>query len=241
MMTFACILAFFTLGALLHNVEAEQKTIVIMMGPPGSGKGTQAKRVSQELGIPHISTGDLFRENISQKTPLGQKAQGYINAGNLVPDALVIEMLFDRVSKPDAEKGFLLDGFPRTIPQAGALDNKLTGKERLIVLNLQVSDEAIVKRMASRLSCPGCGAVYSTEVSPPKVAGKCDKCQEELFRRPDDAPEVVQRRLSVYREQTEPLIGYYTKKGVLLNVNGENAPDVVFEELMSQVKASAKQ
>lgn len=221
---------------LIGGLEMQGKEIIILLGPPGSGKGTQAARVSQAMNMPHISTGDLFRENISNGTPLGKKVKGYMDAGQLVPDALVLDMLFDRVSKPDAKNGYLLDGFPRTIPQAEAFDAKLNGKERLVVINLQVSDSEIEKRAASRLTCPSCSSVYNLSVKPPKIEMRCDKCNAALVRRPDDAPEVVQERLRVYRKQTEPLINYYSQKKVLINVNGANSPDQVFQDVMKNVK-----
>lgn len=217
-------------NSIIHGIEMKQ--IVILLGPPGSGKGTQAQQVSKALNIPHISTGDIFRDNISKGTELGKKAQKFIDVGQLVPDQIVLDMLFDRVSKPDAQNGYLLDGFPRTIPQAEAFDAKLTGKEKVVVINLQVNDKTIEERAAARWSCPSCSSVYNLKIKPPKVAGTCDKCQAKLQRRPDDAPEVVKERLIVYHKQTAPLIDYYNKKKILVNVNGENAPDQVNAEIM---------
>lgn len=211
------------------------RTVVILLGPPGSGKGTQAMRISKALGVPHISTGDLFRENISKNTELGKKARVYTDAGKLVPDELVLEMLFDRVARPDCAKGYLLDGFPRTIPQAEALDKQLSKNDKLVVLNLEVSDELIVKRIEGRLSCKQCGTIYNRYFSPSTVEGKCDKCSGELCQRSDDNEKVVKERLRVYHEQTEPLVDYYSKKKVLISVNGENSPDVVFKDLMKSL------
>lgn len=222
----------------IYGIEmgSRPKQIVILLGPPGSGKGTQAERISQTLGIPHISTGDLFRENISKGTELGKKAKTFMDAGQLVPDSLVLDMLFDRVSKPDARNGYLLDGFPRTIPQAEAFDGKLCGEERVIAINLQVPSCVIEERAASRLTCPGCASVYNLKIKPPKVAGQCDKCQSKLTRRPDDQPEVVRERLNVYERQTAPLIQYYTRKNILYNVNGQNPPDQVFTDIMQVLR-----
>lgn len=210
---------------------SEPQKVIILLGAPASGKGTQAVRLSKEFHIPHISTGDLFRENIANQTVLGVKVKSYIDAGKLVPDELVLDMLFDRVSKPDCAKGYLLDGFPRTIPQAIALDQKLKNQVQLIVLNLDVSDETIIKRTAGRQTCKQCGNIHNLYFSPSRQEGVCDKCGGELFQRADDKKEVVEERLRTYHEQTEPLIDYYQKKGVLHNVNGEQSPDKVYEEL----------
>lgn len=209
--------------------------VVILLGPPGSGKGTQAVRLTKELGIPHISTGDLFRENMSKDTELGKRAKSYINSGKLVPDELVLEMLFDRVSRPDAANGYLLDGFPRTLPQAEALDKHLGMNTNLVVLDLEVPDEVIVKRAEGRLTCKGCGSVYNRHFSPPAKEGVCDKCGGELIQRPDDRAEVVQERLRVYHNQTKPLVEYYAKKGVLSHVDGTQSPDQVFEALKGRL------
>lgn len=217
------------------SMPATSKKVVILLGPPGSGKGTQAVRLSKELGIPHISTGDLFRENFSKNTPLGQKAKSYMDKGQLVPDELVLEMLFDRVAKPDSAHGYLLDGFPRTIPQAEALD-KYLGSTKVLALDLQVRDEAIMKRITGRLTCKQCGHIYNRFFSPSATDGQCDKCGGELTQRSDDSEAVVTERLKVYHLQTEPLIEFYSKKGVLFHVNGEDQPDVVFKNLLNKAK-----
>ncbi len=209
--------------------------IVILLGPPGSGKGTQAVRLSKELGIPHISTGDLFRENMSNNTPLGEKARGFINEGKLVPDELVLEMLFDRVSRPDAAHGYLLDGFPRTVPQAEALAKRLQSNATLAVLDLEVPDDLIVKRAIGRLTCGECGQLYNTYFSPPAKEGTCDKCSADLKKRADDTIEVVQERLKVYHAQTKPLEEFYDKKGVLRRVDGTQTPDDVYKALFQQL------
>lgn len=227
-----------TFGSLMFAQETPTKgnvKVVILLGPPGSGKGTQAVRLTKELGIPHISTGDLFRENISKDTELGKRAKTYMNAGKLVPDEVVLDMLFDRVSKPDCEHGYLLDGFPRTLPQAEALDKHLALNTDLVVLDLEVPDEIIIKRAEGRLTCKSCGAIYNRYFSPSAKEGVCDKCSGELVQRPDDKLEVVQERLRVYHNQTQPLVEFYAKKGVLRRVDGTKSPDEVFESLKSQL------
>lgn len=207
--------------------------VIIFLGPPGSGKGTQAVRLAKETGLPHISTGDLFRENMSQNTGLGQKAKGYINAGKLVPDELVLEMLFERINRPDSRKGYILDGFPRTIPQADALDKYLKGVQ-LTVFNLDVPDSVIMQRITGRLSCQQCGNIQHKEFSPPKTPGVCDKCGGQLIQRKDDSPETVVERLKVYHAQTEPLIDYYKKQGTLITIDAQQSPDAVFQALLKE-------
>lgn len=211
-------------------------TVVILLGPPGSGKGTQAVRLAKELKIPHISTGDLFRENIGQNTELGKKAKSYMDAGQLVPDPLLLEMLMDRVSRPDSAHGYLLDGSPRTIPQAEAIDQYLKGKARVIVINLDVPDEAIVKRIAGRVTCKDCGNIQNLYFSPPKEEGKCDLCGGPMTQRKDDTPEVVKERLRVYHAQTAPLVDYYSKQGNLVTINGQNDPEVIYQQILQAVK-----
>lgn len=230
------------LGATMHadNMLAHHQTVLILLGPPGSGKGTQSTQLSKELGIPHISTGDLFRDNIKSATSLGKKAKSYIDAGQLVPDAVVLEMLFDRISQPDSGKGFLLDGFPRTIPQAEAFDLYIEKTEaRIIVFNLDVPDEVIVQRAAGRLTCAKCGQVHNKALSLNASAGHCDKCDGDLVQRSDDQPEVVKERLRVYHAQTEPLIKYYEQKGVLTTFDGTKPPQVVFGALKAQLQNMA--
>lgn len=209
------------------------KTIIILLGPPGSGKGTQATRLTKELNIPHISTGDLFRENMKKETPLGRKAKEYINAGKLVPDDLVLDMLFDRVAKADCAKGYLLDGFPRTIPQAEAFTKQLPASANLIALNLNVSDESIIQRVAGRLLCRSCSNIHNMFFNPPKKAGVCDKCGGELYQRADDSAEVVKERLRVYHNQTKPLIDYFNKMHILHQLDGEKSADEVYQTLQS--------
>jgi adenylate kinase len=227
---------FGSFAAAQDATAAPQQTIVILMGPPGSGKGTQAARLTKDLSIPHISTGDLFRENMNQKTPLGEKAKGFINDGKLVPDELVIDMLKDRISRPDCVKGYLLDGFPRTLPQAEAYESLVPRGVHVIVLNLDVPDDVIVKRIEGRRSCKNCGNIHNIYFSAPAKEGICDKCGGALSQRADDNAEVVQERLRVYHSQTKPLIAYYEKKGLLHTVDGTEAPDVIFQKLLKLVR-----
>ncbi len=195
---------------------------IIMLGAPGAGKGTQAKMIADKYGIPHVSTGDIFRANIKEGTPLGMEAKGYMDKGQLVPDELTVKILLDRVAADDCKNGYVLDGFPRTIPQAEVLDKALTelGDKVDFAINVDVPDENIVRRMGGRRACVTCGATYHIEHVPPKKEGICDKCGSELILRDDDKPETVQKRLSVYHEQTQPLIEYYTGKGILKTVDG---------------------
>lgn len=211
----------------IQSNENEQR-VIVLLGPPGSGKGTQAVRLSKEWGIPHISTGDLFRENLKNGTPIGLKAKSYMDAGKLVPDEVVVEMLFDRLTRPDAQKGYLLDGFPRTIPQAEAIEKHLPKSAKVLVLHIAVPDEAIVERIAGRLSCKKCSNVHHVKYSPPQQDNVCDNCGGELIQRPDDNPETVKERLRVYHEQTAPLVKFYEQRGTLVNINGNAKPDQVF-------------
>ena len=205
--------------------------VIILLGGPGAGKGTQAVRLSAHCALPHISTGDLFRENLSNGTEFGNRAKEYMEAGKLVPDEVVLDMLFDRVSRDDCREGYLLDGFPRTVPQAEALDGRLGNSVDLQVLNLEVADEVIVDRIGGRLLCRNCDAIMHEQFNPPKTEGVCDACGGELYTRKDDTADVVLERLRVYHEQTEPLATYYGAKGLVKNVDGEQAPDAVFGEL----------
>ena len=200
--------------------EAEMK--IIMLGAPGAGKGTQAKMIAEKYEIPHISTGDIFRANIKNGTDLGREAKKYMDQGLLVPDELTVKILLDRVAQADCENGYVLDGFPRTIPQAEVLDEALTklGEKIDYAINVDVPDDHIVTRMSGRRACLKCGATYHMEHIPPKKEGICDNCGSELVLRDDDKPETVQNRLKVYHEQTQPLIDFYTEKGVLKTVDG---------------------
>jgi adenylate kinase len=224
------------LGAFAMTTQSStNKLVIILLGPPGSGKGTQAKRVTEELRIAHISTGDILRDNIKHATDLGSKAQEYMNAGRLVPDDLVLEMLFERVARNDCKNGYLLDGFPRTIPQAESLDRFLAKDVDLIAINLSVADDVIIKRISGRLSCPFCGHVHNRFLSPPKIEGICDKCGGELVQRADDKSEVVEERLRVYESQTAPLIAYYRDKNVLFTIDGEQDSPIVSSQILGLI------
>lgn len=195
---------------------------IIMLGAPGAGKGTQAKMIAAKYGIPHISTGDIFRANIKNGTELGAKAKEYMDKGLLVPDELVVDLVIDRFKEPDCANGYVLDGFPRTIPQAEALDKALSaiGENVDYAINVEVPDDNIINRMGGRRACVGCGATYHIVYSPTKVEGKCDTCGADLIIRDDDKPETVKNRLNVYHEQTQPLIDYYNGKGIVKEVDG---------------------
>lgn len=195
---------------------------IIMLGAPGAGKGTQAKMIAEKYGIPHVSTGDIFRANIKNRTELGMEAKKYMDQGLLVPDELTVKILLDRVAQEDCANGYVLDGFPRTIPQAEVLDKALTelGDAIDYAIDVDVPDENIVNRMSGRRACLACGATYHIAHIPPKTEGVCDKCGQELVLRDDDKPETVLKRLKVYHDQTQPLIDFYTNKGVLKTVDG---------------------
>ena len=203
---------------------------IIMLGAPGAGKGTQAKMIADKYGVPHISTGDIFRANIKNGTELGMEAKKYMDKGLLVPEELTVRILLDRVAQDDCKNGYVLDGFPRTIPQAEVLDSELTklGDHIDYAINVDVPDENIVKRMSGRRACLTCGATYHIEHVPPKKEGICDVCGSELVLRDDDKPETVKNRLNVYHEQTQPLIDFYTEKGVLKTVDGTVPMEEVF-------------
>ena len=207
---------------------------IVMLGAPGAGKGTQAIMISEKYGLPHISTGDIFRANIKNGTELGMRAKAYMDEGRLVPDELTVELLLDRVADEDCRNGYVLDGFPRTIPQADVLTEALakTGDKVDYAINIDVPDENIVRRMSGRRACPGCGATYHIEHIPPKKEGICDVCGQKLVQRDDDKPETVLKRLGVYHEQTQPLIDYYEKAGVLRNVDGTRSLEEVFSDIV---------
>ncbi len=206
---------------------------IIMLGAPGAGKGTQAKQIADKYKIPHISTGDIFRANIKQGTELGKKAKAYMDQGALVPDELTCDLVMDRIGQDDCKNGFVLDGFPRTIPQAEALDAALTkiGQKMDYAIDVDVPDENIVNRMSGRRACLNCGATYHIVAIPTKVEGICDRCGSEVVLRDDDKPETVQKRLTVYHEQTQPLIDYYKKQGILKTVDGTRPMEQVFTEI----------
>jgi len=208
---------------------------IVLLGPPGAGKGTQAKAICEALGIPHVSSGDIFREHLSKQTELGKLADGYIKCGQLVPDDVTIRMIGDRLKQPDCANGALLDGFPRTIPQAQALDDLLAKMDAKVnpVISLEVPAEVLVERLSGRWTCPTCGRVYHEKYHPPRQAGICDVDGTPLIQRPDDQPETVRQRIEVYRAQTEPLVDYYRQKDVLVRVDGTQSIEAVKLEILS--------
>jgi len=214
---------------------------IVFLGPPGAGKGTQAKILIERYGIPQISTGDMLREHRAKGTELGKKAQEYMDKGQLVPDEIILSMVKERLSQPDCEKGFILDGFPRTVAQAEALDRMLEemGKKLDFALALVVPDELLVERLTGRRTCKQCGMMYHIKYKPPKVEGKCDVCGGELYQRPDDNEETVRNRLKVYHEQTAPLIEYYKKKGILREIDGRGTIDEITQQIISILEAKA--
>ncbi len=207
---------------------------IVMMGAPGAGKGTQAQKIAEKYGLPQISTGDIFRANIKEGTPLGNEAKTYMDEGLLVPDELVNSLVADRITKDDCKDGYILDGYPRSIAQAEALDKELADKgEKLdYAINIDVPDENIINRMSGRRVCLKCGATYHIEFNPPKVEGICDECGSKLVQRDDDKPETVKERLDVYHEETQPLIDYYEKEGILRTVDGTQDINDVFAEIV---------
>lgn len=211
---------------------------VILMGPPGAGKGTNAKRIASYYGIPHISTGDMFREAIKNHTPLGETAQGYINKGLLVPDDVTIGLVKERLSQADCDKGFLLDGFPRTLEQADALTkmSEEIGRSVNHVLNIEVPESILIDRISGRRVCKVCGAPYHVRNLKPKVEGVCDLCGGELYQRKDDNEETLKERLNAYHKQTEPLIEYYSKLGVVRDLDGTKDLDILFEDIKKSLE-----
>ena len=206
-----------------NEIDRKRQSMkIIMLGAPGAGKGTQAKMIAEKYSVPHISTGDIFRANIKNGTELGMEAKKYMDQGLLVPDELTVKILLDRVAQDDCQNGYVLDGFPRTIPQAEVLDKALNEISDKIdyAINVDVPDENIIRRMSGRRACLTCGATYHIEHSPPKTEGICDVCGKELVLRDDDKPETVKNRLDVYHEQTQPLIDFYQAKGILKEVDG---------------------
>ncbi|MBD9156919.1 MAG: adenylate kinase [Lachnospiraceae bacterium] len=207
---------------------------IIMLGAPGAGKGTQAMKIAEKYQIPHISTGDIFRANIKEGTELGKKAKSYMDQGQLVPDELTLELIMDRFQNPDCKNGYVLDGFPRTIPQAEALTEALAKKGETIdyAINMEVPDENIINRMGGRRACLACGSTYHIVYAPTRVEGICDRCGEKLVLRDDDKPETVKNRLNVYHNQTQPLIEYYTRQGKLAEVDGTQSMEDVFNAIV---------
>ena len=210
----------------LFRIKVVVKMNIVLVGPPGVGKGTVAGKLSKKLGIPHIATGDMLRENVAQKTELGLKAKAYMDGGLLVPDQVVIDMVKERIKRNDCKKGFILDGFPRTINQAEEI-GKVAKIER--VVNIRADGDIIVERLSRRRVCEKCGFIYHLDFIKPNREGFCDKCSGALYQREDDKPNAIKERLKVYTEKTEPLIGYYNKKGILIDVDGSGTPEEEFE------------
>ena len=208
---------------------------IIMLGAPGAGKGTQAKKIAAKYEIPHISTGDIFRANIKEGTELGKKAKTYMDQGALVPDELTCDLVMDRIQQDDCKNGFVLDGFPRTIPQAESLTKALSERGEAVdyAVNVDVPDENIINRMSGRRACLNCGATYHIVYNPSKKEGICDTCGQQLVLRDDDKPETVKKRLSVYHDQTQPLIDYYKNEGILAEVDGTKDMEEVFQDIVN--------
>ena len=208
---------------------------IILLGPPGAGKGTQAAGIVEKYNIPHISTGDIFRKNIKEGTELGKKAKGFIDQGLLVPDELTVGLVTDRIAQSDCEKGFMLDGFPRNVAQAQHLDKYLkeVGISLDKVVNIEVDKDILVGRAVGRRICKSCGATYHVEFNPPKVDGVCDVCGGELYQRADDNEETVSKRIQVYLDETKPLVNYYSKEGIIANINGQQSIDKVFADIVN--------
>jgi adenylate kinase len=211
---------------------------LVLVGPPGAGKGTQAQFIAAHLAVPKISTGDIFRANVSQGTPLGKQAKEYMDAGDLVPDEITIGMVRERLAEPDAARGFLLDGFPRTVPQAGQLDDILAEMDTKldVVLELVVDADEVVRRLSGRRTCRNCGHIWHVDFDPPAKEGICDICGGELFQRDDDQADTIRHRLDVYEEQTAPLIGYYANRGILVGIDATGPVDDVTERASAALR-----
>jgi len=217
-------------------------TVVVLLGPPGSGKGTQAKRLVETLGTPHVSSGDLFRHHLSEETDLGKLAQSYMEKGELVPDDVTVDMVMERIGRPDCEEGVILDGFPRTLTQAEALRRALADRDQevTIVPLIKVSDDEVTRRLTARRVCAECGAVYNLVFNPPEEEGVCDVCGGELYQREDDNPETVKHRLYTYYKETSPLIGYYFAQDCLVEIDGEQSVEAVSEDLLKAIREARR-
>ena len=219
-------------------MDKVQHMDVILLGPPGSGKGTQAQKMTERYNIPQISTGDILRGAVKERTPLGVEAQGYMDQGRLVPDEVVVGIVRDRLKTPDYTEGFILDGFPRTLPQAEALDATMQELKRTIdhVVSIEVDKEELLKRLTGRRTCQTCGAMHHLIFDPPTRDGICDKCGGKLYQRDDDQEETIRERLQVYEEQTTPLIAYYRNKGLLRPIDGVGEIEEIFQKIVKAVK-----
>ncbi len=218
------------------NKPQEKSLVVIMMGPPGAGKGTHAVDLSKKLEIPHISTGDLIRMNIQNQTDLGKKVKELIEKGQLAPDNLVLDLLFDHINKNSYTHGYILDGFPRTLPQAEALEQRLKKNSKIIVINLNTSDEFIAQRILGRLICKNCGASFHKTFLPPKTEDICDNCNNPLSQRKDDTEEIIKERLAIYHKETQPLIEYYKNKNFLFEIDSNKSKSEVFQNLINTIE-----
>ena len=207
---------------------------IILLGPPGAGKGTQAAGIVEKYNIPHISTGDIFRKNIKEGTELGKKAKEYMDKGLLVPDELTVGLVTDRISQDDCKNGFMLDGFPRNVSQAKYLDSFLQKTNIALdkVVNIEVDKSILVERAVGRRICKSCGATFHIEFNPPKENGVCDVCSGELYQRADDTEETVSKRIQVYLDETKPLVNYYSSQGIIANINGQQSIEKVFEDIV---------
>ncbi len=239
---FAFLLAIGSFMSINASVETVQ-SVIILLGPPGSGKGTQAVELSKLSGLPHISTGDLFREHLRNKTELGKQAQHYLDAGQLAPDELVLDILYDRVSQADCAKGYILDGVPRNITQVHELEDFLRNKAKVTVIDFVVADEVVVNRLSGRLVCRKCNQLYHKISSPPQQNGICDRCGGEVYQRSDDNPAVIQERLKVYHEQTAPLEKFYKEKGLLHEIDAAQSKEKILRgitDIYNKTPSAAK-